>query len=260
MSFYICLTGLLQFSILEFRRERKCISSLLARCRNKGKALDLPCGTGRLTPLLSKAAFHTFAADSSSFMIDKTVRYIKSQGCDVSEEDCFVVDALESKFPDNMFDLVLCNRLMHHFNYKTDRIKLLNELKRISKRYIIVSFFWSLSLDTFIFNLKNYIRRKTPLDRIPIRLSEITREIKCVGLKVVKLKPVRPLVSKQTYLLLEKTRTQAIHSQPGVQCLSELQAIEVPMLSAHQVCPLQKPHGGREHPQKGPQVSVLPLQ
>ena len=44
-------------------------------------------------------------------------------------------------FPDSMFDSVLCIRLLHHRFSNAERQRILAELARVSRRFVIISFY-----------------------------------------------------------------------------------------------------------------------
>ncbi|MBU0766639.1 class I SAM-dependent methyltransferase [Patescibacteria group bacterium] len=46
-----------------------------------------------------------------------------------------VMDARKLKFPDNSFDLVFCHAVLHHID-RDDRSKVIEEMKRVSKKYV----------------------------------------------------------------------------------------------------------------------------
>ncbi|MBI2117380.1 class I SAM-dependent methyltransferase, partial [Candidatus Peregrinibacteria bacterium] len=47
-----------------------------------------------------------------------------------------VMDARSMTFPDATFDLVLCHALLHHVDAR-DRVKVVREMARVSKRYVV---------------------------------------------------------------------------------------------------------------------------
>ena len=61
-------------------RETGCIMKLLAGLPAGANVLDLPCGTGRLLPLLVGAGFQVTAADSSGHMLDLARQHCRQTG------------------------------------------------------------------------------------------------------------------------------------------------------------------------------------
>lgn len=186
------------------RREQKCLGRLLEGLGESSSVLDLPCGTGRLIPFLISKGLHVTGADSSVHMVDNAKEYLSKQKVKVSDVDFLVADAFDTEFDNDSFDVVICSRLLHHFSTSQDRVAVLKELSRVSRNYLIVSFFCNQSIDAITFWLKHFIRHSKPVDRIPISYSTMCSEVRQAGLEIKKVAPVRPLVSKQWYLLLKK--------------------------------------------------------
>lgn len=185
-------------------REQKCLGRLLEGLGEGSCVLDLPCGTGRLLPFLLSKGFEVTGADSSAYMVANAKEYLLKQNLEVSDVDFAVADAFDTKFDSDSFDVVICSRLLHHFSTSQDRVAVLKELSRVSRIYLIVSFFCNHSIDAITFWLKHFIRHRKPVDRIPISYSTMCSDVKQAGLEIKKVAPVRPLVSKQWYLLLKK--------------------------------------------------------
>lgn len=188
------------------RREKKCICKALQHISSGSSVLDLPCGNGRFLPLLKELGYNVTAADSSKYMVEKAQQYNKSNKSDAKETSKFhICNVLQTNFKENSFDAVICNRLFHHFSDADIRQQALKELRRICKGPIIVSFFCNIAYDALTFTIKNIVRRKTPNDRIPISPKTFNKDIQKAGLVAKKWLPMRPLISKQWYVVLERS-------------------------------------------------------
>lgn len=186
------------------RREERCIRTALAGLGVGARVLDIPSGTSRLLPLLRGMGFQVVEADSSPHMIEQGRRYAEDRG--LSEETEFrVEDALATRFADDTFDAVLCNRLFHHFREPDVRRRCLHELSRICRGPLIVSFFCNLSADAAYLHLRNGLRRKTATDRIPIARSAFIADAAAARLKVVRMMMAHPGISRQWHAVLERT-------------------------------------------------------
>ena len=186
------------------RREERCVRKALAGLRAGARLLDIPSGTSRLLPLLSEMGFQVVEADSSPHMIEQGRHYAQRRGlCDGTEFR--VEDALATRFADDTFDAVLCNRLFHHFREAEVRRRCLRELSRVCRGPLIVSFFCNLSLDAVSFHLRNRLRRKAATDRIPIPLRMFVVDAAAARLKVARMMMVRPGISRHWYARLERT-------------------------------------------------------
>ncbi len=185
------------------RREERCIRKALAGLGAGARVLDIPCGTGRLLPLLREMGFQVVEADSSAHMIEQARQYAAGRGLSDGTE-FRVEDALATRFADDAFDAVLCNRLFHHFREAQVRRRCLRELSRICRGPLIVSFFCSLSLDAVSFHLRHWLRRQAATDRIPIPYRTFVADAAATRLKVVRRMMARPGISKQWYTVLER--------------------------------------------------------
>jgi len=187
-------------------REKKCIAKALENVSRGASVLDLPCGNGRLLPLLKKLGYKITATDSSIHMVAMARHYMGPLGenC-IDETDEFqVANILQTSFDDDCFDAVVCNRLFHHFPEAEVRQQILKELRRICKGPIVVSFFCNLAFDAVTFFLKNIIQHKQPNDRIPINYKTFAKNAQEAGLVVAKWIPTRPLISRQWYAVLKR--------------------------------------------------------
>jgi ubiquinone/menaquinone biosynthesis C-methylase UbiE len=100
---------------------------LAARCRGK-KVLDYCCGNGNYTCWLAKAGAEAYGIDISPVSIENAIVQATAKG--VADHTTFrVMDAEATEFPDNFFDLVVINGVLHHL----DLDKSYRELARILK-------------------------------------------------------------------------------------------------------------------------------
>jgi len=186
------------------QREVRCIRRGLADVPRGSTVLDLPCGAGRLLPTLVDLGFRVTEADSSPHMLERARDHAVVHGVDCADVAFAVANALSTGFDDGAFDAVVCNRLFHHFIEPETRRAALRELQRISAGPMVVSFFCSWGWDGFYFHLRNALRRRKADDRIPIGYRTFAGEVESVGLRVRRVLPTRPGVSKQWYLVLER--------------------------------------------------------
>lgn len=87
------------------------------------RLLDVGCGNGFFSYYFEKIC-NTIGIDSSKKMI--AMNPIKQK---------YLMSADNLGFKDNSFDIVFCHMLLHHV---TDVNKVINEIKRVSKKYIVV--------------------------------------------------------------------------------------------------------------------------
>ncbi len=191
------------------KREKRIVKRLLETVDGDIVArsiLDMPCGTGRMFPFLSDLGFDVYSADSSPFMVEQAKENLAALGMRVNPAKFAVADAFKTDFDDGQFDIVLCNRLLHHFSSPESRQAILKELRRIAKHFVIVSFFHNASWDAMTFWMKHFFRGTAPTDRIPQKLTTLKQDIDAAGLELIEVKHPRKFISKQCYLLLRPKR------------------------------------------------------
>jgi len=181
-------------SSLRGRLEERSILRALKDVSSGDSILDLPCGSGRLTPLLLRCGLHVSSADSSPPMVQQARENwlsLRSKCPDSRERVSFEVrDVMQTGFADGQFDAVICHRLFHHFNESETRVQALTELGRICSGPVIVSFFNSFAIDAVRFRLKHLLRGTVPHDRIPIPMSVFLDDVARAGLEMRQTVPV----------------------------------------------------------------------
>nr|WP_320050020.1 methyltransferase domain-containing protein [uncultured Desulfuromonas sp.] len=189
------------------RSEWNCIKKALKKVSEGAHVLDLPCGSGRLEPLLEKLGYLVTAADYSKHMVDTAMMsYMERTGCSELPPSMRFTqsDVMHMDFTDGEFDAVICNRLLHHYPTSGLRQKVLKECARVSKGVVIISYFDNAALSSLRFHLKNLLLSRTPTDRIPIWYGTLKQDLNAAGLRCTSKYRVHKGVSPQTYLLLER--------------------------------------------------------
>ncbi len=187
------------------RREREAILRAMAAVAPPASVLDLPCGTGRATRLLTALGYCVTAADASPRMVQMARASWPTDGQgrpDRAQVQYAVCNAMATGFASRHFDAVLCNRLLHHFREPQARQAVLRELGRVCRGPVVVSFFNVLALDA----LKTWLQRKLGrherngrLARRGTWLKAFRDDVKAAGLRVDRTIPVRRFVSQQWY-------------------------------------------------------------
>lgn len=189
------------------RREWQCIEKALAGIASGAEVLDLPCGSGRLEPLLEKRGYRVTAADYSGHMVAtaRTAYLESTHQIELPEHMRFMQqDVMQMSFADGEFDAVICNRLLHHYPTPGLRQQALRECKRVSRGILVISYFSNLSLSALRFHMKYRIKSRTPTDRVPIWFRVLQEDLNAVELRCTGSYPVRYGLSPQTYLRLER--------------------------------------------------------
>jgi ubiquinone/menaquinone biosynthesis C-methylase UbiE len=167
--------------------------------------LDLPCGTGRLFPWLWQRQLHFVGADISLEMMQAAWTKVDappSGGAPVTLVQC---DGEYLPFKDRSLDVVFSLRFMFHVPREV-RIRILQEMARVSRRWLIVDF-------RHCYNFRWCFRRLCHGLGLAKRIGEVwswaslRREVAEAGLRLVGIfSPRRGLsfLSDKWVVLLEK--------------------------------------------------------
>ena len=132
-------------------KEVRAIERALDRASGIQSALDVPCGTGRITKILLDRGLQVTGLDISLAMMEEAKKKLQEYERRVT----FVAgDATNLQFPDDSFDIVTSVRLFGHVPGET-RIQMLREFRRVSRRWVLVNYF---DLNPLI-RLKRWVKR-----------------------------------------------------------------------------------------------------
>jgi SAM-dependent methyltransferase len=124
--------------------ERRLLAGLLRDLSVTGPVLDVPCGAGRLTPILAAGDRAVIGADVAEEMLR-----LSRRAAEEAHADCqfLAADARRLPLADGTFDLAMAMRLLHRVRRRTERLEVLKELARVSRKYVVFSFYnrWSLA-------------------------------------------------------------------------------------------------------------------
>ena len=96
------------------------------------KILDVGAGTGAYSKALKDEGYDVTAVE----LVKHNLKYIENLGI-----ECYQGNAIDlSRFDDNSFDIVLLFGPMYHLLTTEEKIKALEEAKRVSKKYIFISY------------------------------------------------------------------------------------------------------------------------
>jgi ubiquinone/menaquinone biosynthesis C-methylase UbiE len=146
------------------------------------RILDLPCGGGRVTVHLAKQGYNVSSADLSEAMLTITRENVASNGfkCPVERQD---IEKLT--YADSAFDSVISFRLFHHFPNPEIRQRAVNELCRVAKHFVALSYFSPASLTSVKRGLRAAMGGRKS-DKHPTPLSELKRYFAKAGFRLVK--------------------------------------------------------------------------
>lgn len=161
--------------------------------------LDIPCGTGRLSPLVLQNGFRWLGADISYEMMEvareKTARY----------RDAIGNVRLESErmpFKSGSIDCVASIRFIYHVLSREERIAILREMNRISRKWVIIDYNYSNPVRSLYRRIGYLVR--PPRRKRRLSMKEIYEELAEAGLKVYRAFPVSRVLSDNVILLCQK--------------------------------------------------------
>lgn len=160
------------------------------------RVLDVPCGTGRLAPVLERNRPYV-GLDASSTML--------AEASTPSHRRLLRGDAARLPFTDRSFGLVVCCRLLHHLRDGEDLERVVAELVRVSSRFVLASFWDARSLESLRRRLP-FVRR--PRHRVARRRAELERAVELAGARALGWHSSLPGLSQQVWMLAERSATR----------------------------------------------------
>lgn len=180
------------------QREFKLIRQHIERVGPSRIILDLPCGGSRLTPAFADSAALVIEAD----IAHGQVLFGRAESSVATPRVWMTASAFHIPLRDGSVDGTVCVRLSHHLPTAAERERLLTELLRVSRRFVIMTFFDHHSL-------KNVLRRlRRPFDRKPPKMTMTTARVAELaherGARLVAAPPLSRIGSGHRYALITK--------------------------------------------------------
>jgi SAM-dependent methyltransferase/uncharacterized protein YbaR (Trm112 family) len=119
------------------KREIGRIETLLASQPRSSRLLDIPCGGGRVSGPLMNATDLLLQADLSLSQVREARQKMGSE----KNIAWLTASAFLIPLRDGSVDGILCNRLTHHLPSATEQERLIAELLRVSRRFVILSYY-----------------------------------------------------------------------------------------------------------------------
>jgi SAM-dependent methyltransferase len=171
--------------------------------RNQGRCkvlLDLPCGGGRLSPSMARYADLLIEADVAVGQL----RYGRNHGRVPTRQVWMTASGFHIPLRDASVDGTVCVRLNHHLPTEAERERLVRELLRVSKRFLIMSFF-------DYYSPKNTLRRlRQPFNRKPsksaMKVAELEHLAQDSGATLVECPAIFLMGSGHRYALMVKDK------------------------------------------------------
>jgi SAM-dependent methyltransferase len=178
--------------------EWRLIRRHLERVGRSRVILELPCGGGRITPAFAEAADFIIEADIAIGQI----RYGRATSKIATPRAWMTASAFHIPLRDASVDGAICIRLAHHLPTADERERLFHELMRVSKRFVIVTFFDHYSIKNLTRRMRQPFNRKPPkLTMTSERVAELARD---GGGRLVAAPPLNRIASGHRFALIVK--------------------------------------------------------
>jgi ubiquinone/menaquinone biosynthesis C-methylase UbiE len=165
-------------------------------------AIDLPCGTGRISQIPAERGYDLLCADISVPMLKASRKKIDALGKYASYA---ATDIYNLPFSDGTFDCASCIRLFQHLN-ETECLRALTELNRISSHFVIANFMYA----SGYYQVTRYLRQKAGryAPRYTIKKSFLDSIEDSTGLKLIAQKLPQPLHSGNLVVLFKSSNSR----------------------------------------------------
>lgn len=182
------------------QREQRAVRKIFIGLKDCRTVLDVPSGAGRF--------LHTLSAGTRQVIEMDVALEILAHARERAERDkvtAIVAQGDASKLPlgDGAVDCVFSNRLLHHILVQKERAAILREFHRVSRRWVVVSFFDYRGLGGLRRLFKRLKGRKPSYDQQPTR-EEFKLEVAASGFTVKEIVATGAPWVSQKYFVLEK--------------------------------------------------------
>ena len=187
------------------RHEQQLIRRLLrsASITNvDGIALDLPCGYGRLYPIVREVCQQVVESDWSFPLLSATKASQHSEQPAGNESGYVRATVMSLPFIDGAFKFVLSVRLCHHIREHQERIQYFKELMRVSSGFLIATYFDSRSFKNRWYEIRRRFNRKRP--KWTLDYQEVEELSRANGFEIVASLWLSRFFSGHRYVLLRK--------------------------------------------------------
>ncbi len=167
------------------------------RCKT---LLDLPCGGGRLSSPMAPYTDLLIEADVALGQL----RYGRVHGMVPTCQVWMTASGFHIPLRDAGVDGTVCVRLNHHLPTEAEREQLVRELLRVSKRFVIMSFFDYYSVKNTLRRLSRPFNHKSP--KATMKVGELRRIARKCGARLVESPALFLIGSGHRYALIVKDK------------------------------------------------------
>lgn len=182
------------------RREQRAVAAVFSGLRDCRTILDVPAGAGRFLATLTRAGRQVVEIDSALEILQFARSRAESLG---QPPRCLQGDASRLPLVSQAVDAVFCNRLLHHILSANERAVILRELRRVCRRYVVVSFF-DYQAFSGVRKLLKAIKGSKPKYEGQPTVAQFEEEAAGCGLRVVSITPTGGPWASQKYVVLER--------------------------------------------------------
>ena len=180
------------------RKEYSLLRQLLGSQERSRTLLDLPCGGGRLSPQME---------DFTDFLVEADVglgqlQHLRVHSKVKTPKALMTASAFHIPFKDNSVDAVVCCRLCHHLPNAEQRERLIDELLRVARRFVIMTFFDHHSVKNLLRRARNRLRSQPP--KRTMTIDQVAQQASKNGAELVAYPSLFYLFSGHRYALMVK--------------------------------------------------------
>jgi ubiquinone/menaquinone biosynthesis C-methylase UbiE len=183
------------------QREQRAVHQIFTKLNGCRSVLDVPSGAGRFVGALGQGNRLVIESDVAHEMVEIAGRRAEKAGV---RARCLQSDAGRLPFVDGAVDCIFCNRLLHHILPPEERAMFLKEFHRVTRRWLVITFFDYKMFGAVRKTLKALKGRKPKYAEQPT-FEQFEAEAKACGFRVRDVVPTGPVWVAEKYLVLEKT-------------------------------------------------------
>lgn len=183
-------------------RETKILEKWLKKLAQEsgGRCLDVPCGYGRFSHLILKSGYRLISGDLSLPMVERARAREYNGHIPIG----IVINIFSGlPFADSSFEVVLCLRFFHHLHSPEERLSVLREIARVTRRWAIISFYRKQPLHELQRKLRRLVR-PSPTRISMVALSPFLKEAAAAGFRLKKIIALCRGFHAQHFAILEK--------------------------------------------------------
>jgi ubiquinone/menaquinone biosynthesis C-methylase UbiE len=163
--------------------------------------LDLPSGVGRLYPAYKGCARRHLGMDISLEMLKFAREAMKEVAPGLAQSS-----ATHIPLKDRAVDFIFSARLFHHLPDAEVRRRYILELCRVSRSWIVMTYFHTWSLKNILRRLRRPFNRKRP--KVTMTAGELREMAGAAGWELVKDIPLSRLASGHHFAVLRRVLTK----------------------------------------------------